>query len=80
MKIGGRIILAKNIRVYTSIEFSATYKRHYINVKLYRELPGQNPEWDCDVRHYDGGIAVNTIIQRCSIHDAIVYALDGSLL
>lgn len=80
MKIGGRIILAGNISTSTTTEFSATYKRHYINVKLYKEIPGQNPEWDCDVRHFDGGMAVNTIVQRCSIHDAIVYALDGALL
>lgn len=41
---------------------------------------GSNPEWNCDVWHFNGGIAVGTIVKRCTIHDAIIYALDGAML
>ena len=80
MKIGGRIIQEKNISVNTENAFSATYKQHFINVMLYKTFEGENPEWDIDVRHYNGEIAASTIVKRCIIRDAIIYALDGALL
>jgi hypothetical protein len=80
MKIGGRIIQEKNINVNTENAFSATYKQHFINVMLHKTFKGENPEWDIDVRHYNGGIAASTIVKRCTIRDAIIYALDGALL
>ncbi len=80
MKIGGRIIQNRNIKISTGIEFSATYKQHYIEVSLYKQDKGSNPEWDCVVSSFDGGAACNTIVMRCTIHDAIVYALNSALL
>ncbi len=80
MKFGGRIIQDKNISVKTDEKFSATYKKHYIEISLHKKEKGSNPEWNCDVWHFNGGYAVQTIVQRCTIHDAIVYSLDGALL
>ena len=84
MKVGGRIksrvIQNKNISVNTNDKFSATYKNHYIEIKLHKKIKGSNPEWSCDVWHFNGGFAVSTIVQRCTIYDAIVYSLDGALL
>lgn len=80
MKIGGRIIQNKNISVNTDEKFSATYKQHYIEISLYKKEVGCNSEWSCNVWHFKGGSAVDTIVQRCTIHDAIVYSLNGALL
>lgn len=80
MNIGGRIIQTGNITINTKTEFEATYKKHIINVKLHKEHKGANPEWDIDVRHFSGGIAASTIVQRCTIRDAIIEALDGAML
>lgn len=81
MKIGGRIIQDSNIESNTEFIFQATYKKHYINVSLIKSGGrNSNNEYDIDVRHFDGGFAVMAIITRCSIRDAIIYALDGAML
>ena len=80
MNAGGRIIQKKNITENTSEKFSATYKQHYIEIKLHSRPKGSNPEWDCKVWHFGGGIAVNTIEKRCTIHDALVFSLEKALL
>ncbi len=80
MKVGGRVIQNKNISVNTETEFSATYKNHYIEIKLYKRERGENPEWNIDVWHFDGGTAVESIERRCTIHDALIYALNGAML
>ena len=80
MKVGGRIIQNKNILVKTDKTFSATYKKHYIEISLHKKEEGSNPEWSCDVWHFNGSYAVQAIVQRCTIYDAIVYSLDGALL
>ncbi len=80
MKIGGRIIQDKNISVKTEEKFSATYKKHYIEISLHRKENGSNPEFNCDIWHFDGTYAVQTIVQRCTIHDAIIYSLDRASL
>lgn len=79
-KNGRRIIQDKNISINTSDKFSATYKKHYVEISLHKKEKGSNPEWNCDVWHFNGGFAVQTIVQRCNIRDAIVYALDGACL
>lgn len=78
MKIEGRIIQDKYISVNTEGEFSAVYKAHVINVKLHKK--GHTNEYDINVRHFNGSIAANTYVNRCNIRDAIIYALEGSLL
>lgn len=80
MKVGGRIIQNKNISVKTNEKFSATYKRHYIKIWLHKKEKGSNPEWNCYVWRFNGGYAVQAIVKRCTIHDAIVYSLDGAVL
>ena len=80
MKFGGRIIQNKNISAYTEEVFSATYKKHYIEISLHKQEKGVNPEWSCDVWGFDGSWAVQSIVQRCTIYDAIVYSLNGALL
>lgn len=81
MKVAGRIIQNKNISVNTEEHFSATYKQHYIEIQLNKSKGnGGKPYYDCDVWHFNGGFAVATIIQRCTIRDALIYALDGALL
>lgn len=84
MIIGGRhkrrIIQNKNISANTNEKFSATYKQHYIEVSIHKKEQNSNPEWSCDVWHFNGGFAVSTIVQRCTVKDAIMYALDGACL
>jgi len=83
MKIGGdrlRIIQNKNITKNDKYNFSATYRKHYIEVHLFKEVPGENPHWNVEIYHFDGGAACDTIVQRCNIKDAISYGLDGAML
>lgn len=80
MKIGGRIIQDKNISVKTVEKFSATYKKHYIEISFHKQENGSNPEWNCNVWHFNGSYAVQTIVQRCTISDAIIYSLNNALL
>lgn len=80
MNIGGRIFRKKNITVNTEREFSATYKKHFINVNIHKEFEHENPEWNIDIRHFDGGMACDTIVKRCCIRDAVIYGLDGAML
>ena len=80
MKIAGRIIQNKNISHNSEKKFCATYKQHHIEISLHKMDKGCNPEWNCDIWHFNGGTAVSTIVQRCTIRDAIIYSLDGALL
>ncbi len=81
MKVGGRIIQNKNILVNTEIMFIGKYKKHRIEVlKRVSFKTDENPEWSIDVYGFDGSVSVQDIVQRCCIHDAIVFALDGALL
>lgn len=76
MKIGGRIIQNRNIEANSDSVFSARYKKHYIEVSVHKEVKEVNPEWSIDVWHFDGTYVLQTIIQRCSIREVIIYALD----
>jgi hypothetical protein len=80
MNFGGRIIQNRNISEYTEKKFSATYKQHYIEITFHRQDGNNNPEWNCAVWNFKGGWAVNTIVQMCRIHDAIIYSLNGAML
>lgn len=80
MMIGGRVFRTKNISVDTETKFSTKYKKHYIEVAFHKQEGNNNPEWSVDVWHFDGTYAVETIVQRCIIRDAIIYALNGALL
>jgi len=80
MKIGGRIIQNKNISVSIDKKFSATYKKHYIEIEMHENSKKGNPIFSVDVWHFDGSWAVEAFVERCNIHDAIIYALNASLL
>ena len=80
MKVGGRIIQNKNISINNEERFSAVYKKHTIEISLHKKEKNSNPEWYCDIRSLSGGLAVQTTIKRCAIHDAIVYSLDEAVL
>jgi hypothetical protein len=80
MKIGGRIIQDRNISVNTNEKFSATYKKHYIEIEMRENDKRRNPTFSVDVWHFNGSWAVEAFVDRCSIHDAIIYALNGALL
>lgn len=80
MKIAGRLIQNKNISENTADKFSATYKKHYIEIEVHEKKKGENPVFSVDVWHFNGGYAVESFVQRCSMHDAITYALNGAML
>lgn len=83
MIIGGnkrRVIQEKNITKNDKLNFSATYKQHYIEVHLHKKEFNANAYWTVEIWHYNGGYACDSIVQRCTIRDAISYGLDGAML
>lgn len=78
MKVGGRILQNKNIKVHSEYCFDATYKSHYIYIR--RISTGHTNEYYVEVFDSTGSKAVMAVTKRCCIHDAIVYALDGAEL
>jgi len=75
-----RIIQNKNISKNDKYNFSATYKKHYIEVHLFTKKPKENPHWNIEIYHFDGGAACDTIVQKCTIKDAISYGLNKIIL
>lgn len=78
MKIGGRVIQGRNIQINTPEQFLATYKKHVISVLFVKS--GHTNEYNLDVRNDRGIVAVQIPIQRCTIRDAIIEALNGAKL
>jgi len=79
MKIGGRIIRDSKIGVNNDNSFKATYKSHLITVDLVNR--GHTNTYDVYVRKLTGltlPCKLSEPTKRCTIHDAIIYALDKS--
>jgi hypothetical protein len=78
MKIAGKVIQNRNIRVNNKRGFSAHYKGYLIDVCIYAEFERANPEFTVIVIAPNGSYACNTRVRRCQIRDAIIYALEQS--
>lgn len=81
MKICGKIIQERNIKVNTTDEFSAVYKKHYITIFRLEKIDRyDNQTFNVDVTDLAGCYAVNAVFEGRSMRDAIIYALKGALL
>jgi len=83
MKIGGRVIQNKRITVNNDIAFKAVYKSHHISVDLVKL--GHTNKYDIAVRNLKEkdkrvNLIVDQFTHRCTIREAIIFALDRAFL
>lgn len=79
MKIGGRTFRSDKINSNTENLFDAYYKKHHVYVEYIKDRGGMK-DYNVEVRDETGILACDTIVTRCQIRDAIIYALDGAMI
>lgn len=79
MKIGGRIFRTDKINSNTEYLFDAYYKKHRVYVEFIKDNGGMK-DFNVEVIDESGMLACDSIVTRCSIRDAVIYALNGAMI
>lgn len=81
MKIAGRIFRANKIDEYTDKSFKAWYKKRRIVVYIVQEYDrSENPLFFVHVSCPNNINTVSHNVKRCTLNDAIIYALNQANL